>query len=340
VKGPSLRYDLRALRVFRCAACGREVRLPAHRTHSLCSCSDPPKFMAPVDRTKAQPPDMTAFITVPTEPDPPEEDLPEEPWVPFIPQLPPRPVQFPGRRKLSDDIEKYQPPEFGAGLDSSEVTSTEDSSGTETSAPGGSRDDRRPSGRSADRPPRGPRPGQSGGRPSGPSSRTPQSGRGNAPSSHQRRGEPGRSDPARGDAGPRDHGRSQQGRGERDRGPRNQGEQRTDRRPNRRDRSGPRSPVAGNEVRPTDEFGSGIDADSQTGNSSRNQPRSVPEDETLNIPFAGDVPGLTENDSEDGDTETPTDGTAARRPRKRNRRRGRRGGRGPEGNPAGGAESA
>jgi hypothetical protein len=333
VKGPSLRYDLRALRVFRCAACGREVRLPAHRTHSLCSCSDPPKFMAPVDRTKAQPPDMTAFITVPTEPDPPEADLPEEPWVPFIPQLPPRPERFPGRRKLSDDIEKYQPPEFGAGLDSAQTTSGENTAAAETSAPGESRDDRRPPGRGGERPPRGPRSRQSGGRPSGPSSRTPQPGQSNVPASDTRPGEPGR-----GDQGRKEQSPGQQGRGPRDRGPQNRGDQRTDRRPDRRDRPGVRPPNAGKDARPTDEFGSGIDAESRPGNGSRDLPRSVPEDETRADTFASDVIELTENDSAIGGTETPTDGTTARRPRKRNRRRGRRGGPGPEGAPAGGAE--
>jgi hypothetical protein len=343
VKGPSLRYDLRALRVFRCAACGREVRLPAHRTHSLCSCSDPPKFMAPVDRAKAQPPDMTAFITVPTEPDPPDEELPEEPWVPFIPQLPPRPERFPGRRKLSDDIEKYQPPEFGAGLDPAGTTSGENTAAAETSAPGESRDERRPPGRGGERPPRGPRSRPSGGRQSGPSSRAPQSGQGTAPSSEQRqadpgRSEPGRGEPGRGEQGQKVQGRNQQGRGNRERGPRNQGEQRTDRRPNRRDRSGPRPPAAGNDIRPTDEFGTGIDTGSQTGSDSRSLPRSIPKDESPDDTFAADVTGLPENDSADGGTETPSDGIATRGPRKRNRRRGRRGGRGPEGAPAGGAE--
>jgi hypothetical protein len=338
VKGPSLRYDLRALRVFRCAACGREVRLPAHRTHSLCSCSDPPKFMAPVDRTKAQPPDMTAFITVPSEPDPPEEDLPEEPWVPFIPQLPPRPVRFPGRRKLSDDIEKYQPPEFGAGLDSAGTPSTEDSSRTEISAPGELRDDRSPPDRGGDRPPRGPRSRQTGGRQPGSTQRPPQSRQGNAPSADQRQGDPGRSGPGRSESARGDRGRRQQGHGDRERRPQNQGEQRTDRRPDRRDSSGPRLPDADKDARPTDVFGSGVDAESKAGNVSRDLPRLLPRDETLNDTFTEDVTGLTENDSESGDAETPTDGAAARRPRKRNRRRGRRGGRGPEGAPATGAE--
>jgi len=74
--------------------------------------------MTPVDRKPPVSPDVTAFLS-PADPGEPEEDLvpeAEEPYVPYVPQLPVRQPQFPGRRKLSEDIEKYQPAEFGSGI--------------------------------------------------------------------------------------------------------------------------------------------------------------------------------------------------------------------------------
>ena len=119
MKGPSLQYDLRVLRIFRCDGCGRSVQSPAHVTSLTCACSIPPRFMRPLERPKTVTPDVTAFLSPPDPEDLIKEELPDEdPYVPYIPQLPPRPVRFPGRRKLTDDIEKFQPAEFGVGVES------------------------------------------------------------------------------------------------------------------------------------------------------------------------------------------------------------------------------
>ena len=118
MKGPGLQFDLRALRVFQCNNCGRRISLPGSATSHLCGCSDPPRFMTPLDRKPAVSPDVTAFLS-PAEPGDLEEDLTpeaEEPYVPYVPQVPVRQPQFPGRRKLSEDLEKYQPAEFGVGI--------------------------------------------------------------------------------------------------------------------------------------------------------------------------------------------------------------------------------
>jgi hypothetical protein len=133
MKGPGLQFELRALRVFQCNNCGRRISLPGSATSHQCGCADPPRFMTPIDRKPAVSPDVTAFLS-PAEPGDLEEDLTpevEEPYVPHVPQIPVRPPQFPGRRKLSEDIEKYQPAEFGVGI--SETTSAA-SSDTQRSA--------------------------------------------------------------------------------------------------------------------------------------------------------------------------------------------------------------
>ncbi len=74
--------------------------------------------MRPLERPVTVTPDVTAFLSPPDPAELIEETLPDdEPYVPYIPNLPPRPVRFPGRRKLTDDIEKFQPAEFGTGVE-------------------------------------------------------------------------------------------------------------------------------------------------------------------------------------------------------------------------------
>ncbi len=118
MKGPSLRYDLRVLRVFHCDACGREAQAPGNATSHTCPCSDPPKFMRPLERPRTVSPDVSAFIS-PAEPEDTieEVEISDEDYVPYVPILPPRPERFPNRRKLSDDIEKYQGSESSADGD-------------------------------------------------------------------------------------------------------------------------------------------------------------------------------------------------------------------------------
>ena len=131
MKGPSLPYELRVLRVFRCGACGRIVHLPAHATSHLCHCMDPPKFMQPQERPVTKSPDVSAFLS-PADPSELVEEVEteEEPYVPYIPKLPPRPPQFPSRRKLSDEIDKFVPPEFGDGLESTAEQNKDDAEET------------------------------------------------------------------------------------------------------------------------------------------------------------------------------------------------------------------
>ena len=118
MKGPSLQYDLRVLRIFCCDGCGRQVQSPGHLTTHTCACSHPPRFMRPLERPVTVSPDITAFLSPPDPAEPIEENLPdEEPYVPYIPNLPPRPVRFPGHRKLTDDIENFQPTEFDTGVE-------------------------------------------------------------------------------------------------------------------------------------------------------------------------------------------------------------------------------
>lgn len=119
MKGPSLQYDLRVLRIFHCDGCGREAQVPAGVTSHTCACTDPPKFMRPLERVRVTSPDVTAFLSVPDPSELVEETVEvEEPYVPYIPPMPPKRVQFPNRRRLSDDIDKFQPAEFGDGVDS------------------------------------------------------------------------------------------------------------------------------------------------------------------------------------------------------------------------------
>ena len=139
MKGPGQQFDLRALRVFRCRSCGRQISVPGSVTSQLCGCSDPPQFMTAIDRAAVVSPDVTAFISPA---DPAEVELDEaaqleaeEAYVPYVPQIPVRPPQHPGRRKLSEDIERYQPAEFGAGL--SDGVSGAESSTAESEQPDG-----------------------------------------------------------------------------------------------------------------------------------------------------------------------------------------------------------
>ena len=117
MKGPSLRYDMRVLRVFCCDACGRQVQTPGHVTTQTCLCSDPPKFMRPVDRPRTVSPDVSRFIS----PADPEElievdEIDETPYVLHVPIKPPPPARFANRRKLYDDTAAQEEPDFGEGI--------------------------------------------------------------------------------------------------------------------------------------------------------------------------------------------------------------------------------
>ena len=117
MKGPSLRYDMRVLREFCCDACGRTVQAPAWATSRTCMCSDPPKFMRPLERPKTVSPDVSRFIT-PLDPADAieEEDVDEVPYVPHVPIKPPPPARFANRRKLYDDTAPAEEPDFGEGV--------------------------------------------------------------------------------------------------------------------------------------------------------------------------------------------------------------------------------
>lgn len=117
MKGPSLRYDMRVLREFCCDACGRTVQAPAWATSRTCMCSDPPKFMRPLERSKTVSPDVSRFIT-PLDPADAieEEDVDEVPYVPHVPIKPPPPARFANRRKLYDDTAPAEEPDFGEGV--------------------------------------------------------------------------------------------------------------------------------------------------------------------------------------------------------------------------------
>lgn len=117
MKGPSLHYDMRVLREFRCDACGRTVQAPAWATSRTCTCSDPPKFMRPLERPKTVSPDVSRFIT-PLDPEDAieEEDVDEVPYVPHVPIKPPPPARFANRRKLYDDTAVVSEPDFGEGV--------------------------------------------------------------------------------------------------------------------------------------------------------------------------------------------------------------------------------
>ena len=117
MKGPSLRYNTRVLRVFCCDACGRQVQTPGNVTSQTCPCSDPPKFMRPLERPRTVSPDVSRFISAPD----PEElievpDVDETPYVLHVPIKPPPPARFANRRKLYDDTAVEEGSDFGEGV--------------------------------------------------------------------------------------------------------------------------------------------------------------------------------------------------------------------------------
>ncbi len=117
MKGPSLHYDLRVLRVFCCDACGRLVQVPGNVTSHTCQCSDPPKFMRPLERPRTVSPDVSNFISPPDAADLLEVDeVDEVPYVPHVPIKPPPPARFANRRKLYDDTAAEIEPVFGDGI--------------------------------------------------------------------------------------------------------------------------------------------------------------------------------------------------------------------------------
>lgn len=117
MKGPSLHYDLRVLRVFCCDACGSQVQTPGHVTSQTCLCSDPPKFMRPLDRPRTVSPDVSQFIS-PADPADLIEgvEIDETPYVLHVPVKPPPPARFANRRKLYDDTAAEDQPNFGEGI--------------------------------------------------------------------------------------------------------------------------------------------------------------------------------------------------------------------------------
>lgn len=117
MKGPSLRYDMRVLRVFCCDACGRQVQTPGNVTSQTCMCSDPPKFMRPLDRPRTVSPDVSRFISPAAPEDLIEVDeIDETPYVVHVPVKPPPPARFANRRKLYDDTAVQDEADFGEGI--------------------------------------------------------------------------------------------------------------------------------------------------------------------------------------------------------------------------------
>ena len=117
MKGPSLHYDLRVLRVFVCDACGRQVQTPGHVTSQVCQCSDPPKFMRPLERPATVSPDVSRFISAPDADELLEaEEIDETPYVPHVPLKPPPPPRFANRRKLYEDTDGGGESDFGDGI--------------------------------------------------------------------------------------------------------------------------------------------------------------------------------------------------------------------------------
>ena len=122
MKGPGLHYDLRVLRVFVCDGCGRQVQTPGNVTSHTCVCSDPPRFMRPLDRPRTVSPDVSAFISPPDPEDLVEEIIDETPHVPYVPPKPPPPARFANRRKL------YEEAAPGSETDSADESDSSDES--------------------------------------------------------------------------------------------------------------------------------------------------------------------------------------------------------------------
>ena len=116
MKGPSLHYDTRVLRQFCCDACGRIVQAPAWATSRTCMCTNPPRFMRPLERPKTVSPDISRFITPVDPADEIEEEIDEVPYVAHVPIKPPPPPRFANRRKLYDDTATASEPDFGEGV--------------------------------------------------------------------------------------------------------------------------------------------------------------------------------------------------------------------------------
>lgn len=107
MKGPALQYDVRALRVFVCDACGRQCPLPGRFTSCQCHCAVPPRWMRLLDRQRVTVPDVSRFISPA---DPAETEVDENESDEVIPGWKPpvfeRPSQAPQRRRLSEDADR------------------------------------------------------------------------------------------------------------------------------------------------------------------------------------------------------------------------------------------
>lgn len=68
MRGPSLQYDLRIHRTWKCSACGRVVCTRGQETSKTCSCVAPPIFMQLVEAPRRRVFDATAFVS-PAEPE-------------------------------------------------------------------------------------------------------------------------------------------------------------------------------------------------------------------------------------------------------------------------------
>ena len=75
MRGPSLQYDLRIQRTWKCSACGRVVCTRGRETSKTCPCTTPPIFMQLVEAPRRVAFDATAFVS-PAEPDV-DEDGPD-----------------------------------------------------------------------------------------------------------------------------------------------------------------------------------------------------------------------------------------------------------------------
>ncbi len=68
MRGPSLQYDLRIHRTWKCSACGRVVCTRGRETSKTCSCVAPPIFMQLIEAPRRLVFDATAFVS-PVEPE-------------------------------------------------------------------------------------------------------------------------------------------------------------------------------------------------------------------------------------------------------------------------------
>lgn len=105
MKGPSLQYDIRALRTFVCDACGRQCPLPGRFTSCQCSCSTPPRWMRLLDRQRVPVPDVSQFLS-PADPADTfvDENASDEVIPGWKPPVFERAPQGPQRRRLSEDL--------------------------------------------------------------------------------------------------------------------------------------------------------------------------------------------------------------------------------------------